>query len=262
MFFEFHHDAIRQYTVIFGSLFNQITIQRDNADGTKAEILKVPIGYGPSDKFLSRVLEQPLSGAPFAGITLPRIAFEFIDFNYDSNRKLNNLNKIRTGSSSVYNPVPYDFIFELYIMTKNTVDGTRIIEQILPYFTPQFNIPVKVLATMGITDNVPIVLQGVSKTDNYEGSYEERRTQIWTLRFNVKGYLYGPVVSSNSVIKQAEIRIFNGLDQSQKTETMIVNAGQTANGVATKTRPPGVVYNLVDPNLPWSFITQFDYSTP
>ena len=252
------NDHIRNYTVIFGSLFNDMYVKRDSASKTELQKIKVPIGYGPTEKTLARVRQQPDLEEPLS-IQLPRMSFELANIVYDADRKLNNLGKIRTNSNFVYNPVPYNIIFNLYIMTNTTTDGLRIVEQILPFFTPSFNIPTKILESLNIEHDIPIVLDSVQQQDNYEGDLLEKRSIIWTLTFTLKGYLYGGV-RDGKLIKHVEARIFDGFDMSKKIESVIVTGGQTEDGQATSTRPPSRPWQDVDPTGDWEFITEIDLS--
>ena len=260
----FNHDHLRAYTVVFGSLFNDIYINRDDAAGDVKQKIKVPIGYGPTEKVLARVKEQPHLEAPVA-FHLPRITFEMGPVTYDPTRKLNSLSKITcTGPAGSYvrNPVPYNIDMGLWVITNKITDGNRIVEQILPYFTPYFSVPTKVLEALDIKHQVIIQLNSAVPQDNYEGSFEEVRHIIWEFNFTIKGYLYGPIIGvdgeNTGLIKRVEARMLDGLEGSNVLETIVVTGGQTANGEATTTRPPSVPWEDVDPDLDWDFITEIE----
>lgn len=229
---NFYHASIRKYVALFGTLFNDIHIER--TDG----IIKVPISYGPREKVLARVTEDPSLTRPAA--ILPRMSFEITNLDYANERKLNTLTRrsyidtTNTGSlSSQYNPVPYDIEFTLSIMVKSTEDGTRIVEQILPFFTPEWTATAELIPEMGIVMDIPVVLKTVTLDDQYEGSFEERRALIWTLRFTMKAFVFGPTKTSK-VIRFTNIGLFGDTDANTAELTNInIEPGLTASGGAT-----------------------------
>ena len=206
----FYHQTIRKYVAAFGTLFNDINIERKNSSGTVIERVKVPLAYGPRQKWIL-ALSDTTDQRRVLAARLPRIGFSLTGVNYDSVRKLNTVirnvaaNTASTGSVlSQYNPVPYNFDFELFILVNNAEDGTQILEQILPYFTPEFTVTINTIPDMGIKADVPIVLNSASQSDEYEGELATRRTIIWTLSFLLKGFVY-PDVKSGTLIKSIEV---------------------------------------------------------
>ena len=206
----FYHQTIRKYVAAFGTLFNDINIERKNSSGTGVERVKVPLAYGPRQKWIL-ALSDTTDQRRVLAARLPRIGFALTGVNYDSVRKLNTVirnvaaNTASTGSVlSQYNPVPYNFDFELFILVNNAEDGTQILEQILPYFTPEFTVTINTIPDMGIKADVPIVLNSASQSDEYEGELATRRTIIWTLSFLLKGFVY-PDVKSGTLIKSIEV---------------------------------------------------------
>ena len=206
----FYHQTIRKYVAAFGTLFNDINIERKNSSGTVIERVKVPLAYGPRQKWIL-ALSDTTDQRRVLAARLPRIGFALTGVNYDSVRKLNTVirnvaaNTASTGSVlSQYNPVPYNFDFELFILVNNAEDGTQILEQILPYFTPEFTVTINTIPDMGIKADVPIVLNSASQSDEYEGELATRRTIIWTLSFLLKGFVY-PDVKSGTLIKSIEV---------------------------------------------------------
>jgi len=196
----FYRSTIRNYVIAFGSMFNDVQIQRTNSSGAVVYTRDVPLAYGPTEKYLSRINKLDEKGN--AAMTLPRMAFEIAGFQYASDRKLSKVGKITrqnvatTGSGAseknvVYQPVPYDISFTLSIMTKNADDATQIIEQILPYFTPTFMIPIKEVSEMEFVRDTPLTLNSVDYQDEYDGDYLSRRSLVWSLGFTLNGYLYG-----------------------------------------------------------------------
>ena len=223
---QFYHETMRKIVVSFGTLFNNIQIVRKNSTGAIVQSMKVPLAYGPQQKFLARLNADPALGAKVA-VTLPRLGFEMTGITYDPTRKLNRVQKFRKVKSSgddsgkldtQYMPVPYNIEFTLYAMAKNSDDALQIVEQILPYFQPDYTLTVNDMADMGIKRDVPIILNSVSYEDNYQGDFTERRAIIYTLAFTAKFYLYGPVTSS-SVIKTVKVDQYSDLpDQSPRRE--------------------------------------------
>jgi hypothetical protein len=212
MFSHYYHGSIRKLVVAFGSLFNEIYISRKDANGVEQNKIKVPISYGPKEKFVRKIRELDEADPARSSVEniLPRMSFEISSMQYDSNRKLNSLNKTYSARnetsgtiSYAYGEVPYTFDFSLNIMNRNIDDGYQIIEQILPFFTPDFTI------SMNFTEldkkiDVPIVLTSVSTTEDYEGDLAERRLITHNLLFQAKSFVYGPIKRSG-VIREIDL---------------------------------------------------------
>ena len=223
---QFYHETMRKIVVSFGTLFNNIQIVRKNSSGAVVQSMKVPLAYGPQQKFLARLNSDP-SLASKVAVTLPRLGFEMNGITYDPSRKLNRVQKFRKVKTSAndadkldtqYMPVPYNINFTLYAMAKNSDDALQIVEQILPFFQPDYTLTINDMADMGIKRDVPIILNDVSYEDNYQGDFTERRAIIYTMTFTAKFYLYGPVTSS-SVIKTVQVDQYTDLeDKSPKRE--------------------------------------------
>ena len=222
---QFYHETVRSIIVGFGTLFNDIHVVRKNNSGVITQSMKVPLAYGPRGKFLVRLDADADLGSKTSSITLPRIGFEINNLSYDPARKLNRVQKFRKvkGDNSdqldtQYMPVPYNLDFELYILAKQSDDALQIVEQILPYFQPDYTITMNDMAAMGIKKDVPVILNSISYEDDYQGEFQNRRALIYSLSFTAKFYLYGPVTSS-SVIKTATVDQYTDLpDQSPKRE--------------------------------------------
>ena len=221
---QYYHETIRKIKVSFGTIFNNVQIVRKNSSGNITQSMKVPLAYGPKQKFLTRIREDA-SISKTTAITLPRIAFEIQTLSYDTTRKLNRVTKIRKTSAkgsgkleTQYMPVPYNVDLQLFVMAKSGDDALQIIEQILPFFQPEYTITVNDNLDMKQKRDVPIVLTGIDYEDNYEGDFTTRRAIIYTLSFTAKFYLYGPV-TSQSVIKSVQVDQFTDLpDKSPKRE--------------------------------------------
>jgi len=199
----FYHQTSRKMVVAFGTLFNTIEVRRTNSSDEVTEVVKIPLSYGPKDKMLARITSDPSLSSAVA-LTVPRMGFELTSMSYDSARKLNtigrNVAKGTTGLKKQYNPVPYNWDFTLYVYVKNAEDGTQILEQILPFFTPEFTVTMNLVSSMGEKRDIPLVLNSVTSEDTYEGDYATRRSIIWTLSFLMKGWLYPNIVDNAKVI--------------------------------------------------------------
>jgi hypothetical protein len=214
---HFYHETTRDIVIAFGTMFNDIEIVRKNSAGAITQTMKVPLAYGPKQKWLSRLTEDPNLSKSVA-ITLPRLGFEITGLEYDATRKLNRAIKVKKKTNSSTNdqllssfmPVPYNINFELYVMAKNSDDALQITEQILPFFQPEYTITIRERPDLDIIRDVPIVLSGITYEDNYEGDFAARRAIIYTLNFTAKFYLYGPV-SSQKVIKSVQVDQYTNL---------------------------------------------------
>jgi len=224
--------SIRAITLGFGNLFNRIQITRYNDDGTENMRFLVPIQYANKEKYLSRLQGDPNLDRSVQN-TLPAMSFEMTGLEYDASRKqlTNQRNFTNTGSGvkSYYNPVPYNFDFQLYIYTRNEEDGVQVIERILPFFTPDYTIKVNVLPDVGIVREIPIVLTGTNYETGYEGDFKsETRTIIWTLNFTVKGYLF---VAPSGPANLITTSITNIIQNTSQNDTVVFNMTTPGTGV-------------------------------
>ena len=211
---HFYNKAIEKTVIGFGTLFNNIEIQRKNPENNNIlEVQKVPISYGPKDKFLARIEQNPdpNPGPPYEYMRIPRIYFQMTKINYDSTRKVSPIQKYRTiiadDGNEVrvqYVPIPYNIEFELGVLAKSQDDGLQIVEQILPYFQPNFNITINFIPDMNEKKDVAIVLNDIDLDDSWDGEYANRRSIIWTFQFTAKSYIYGPF-NQAAIIRKAII---------------------------------------------------------
>ena len=217
----FYHQTIRKYVVLFGTLFNDLNIEKKNSSGNVVSRQKVPIAYGPKQKFLTRIRQDPNIDRQVA-IQLPRMGFEMTSLTYDPIRKLNSVGKIigrpantegRNTLRKMFNPVPYNMDFQLFVFVDNAEDGTQILEQILPFFTPEFNVTINAVSELGIKLDVPISFNSASLEDTFDGEFTARRTLIWTLDFFMKGFLYPDIKGGGKIVKsvQVDFHEFDGL---------------------------------------------------
>ena len=217
----FYHEITRKTVIAFGTLFNDIYVRHEDGAGNDISEMKVPVAYGPRQKFLARIQQQPeLNKA--TQITLPRMSFEISSIQYDPTRKsgITQTFKAKDGEQmkKVFMPVPYNLGFELNILTKLQDDGLQILEQILPFFQPGFTLTIDLADQIGEKRDVPMVLEDISFTDDYEGNFETRRALIYTLRFTAKTYMFGPIAdSTDGLIRKVQLDYY--ADTNTRTAT-------------------------------------------
>ena len=221
MFEYFYNEILRRTIIGFGTLFNNLTIKATNASDSVVSVTKVPLAYGPTQKFLAR-LEQSADLNKSTAMTLPRMSFEFTGLTYDPSRKVTTTQTFvvkdpNTGEETKkgFVPVPYNMQFELAIMCKLNDDALQIVEQILPYFQPAYNLTVELVEGIKEKRDVPVVLENITMEDDYTGDFKERRVLLYTLRFTAKTYMYGPVSSATrDIIKVAKVSYISGDSKS------------------------------------------------
>ena len=227
MFEYFYNEILRRTIIGFGTLFNSISIKQSGGD-TDASIIRVPLAYGPTQKFLARLTQSPdLNKA--TSLSLPRMSFEFTGLTYDPSRKVTTTQKIiiqnpdsdTPDEKKAYMPVPYNMQFELAVMTKLNDDALQIVEQILPYFQPSYNLTVNLVGSINEKRDIPIVLENITMQDDYEGDFESRRVLLYTIRFTAKTYLFGPVSdASKDIITKSTVNYLTGTDTSNATRNL------------------------------------------
>lgn len=210
-----YNQILRKCVVGFGTLFNNLEIRKFNEDGSVYQRMKVPLAYGPSQKFLARIEQQPELGRPNA-ITLPRMSFEMTGMEYDPSRKQSPTqycltNENAEGLRKTFIPVPYNLEFELNVLSKTQDDCLQIVEQIIPFFQPSFNLSIKLVEEANIIKDIPIVMNSISFQDDYEGNFDTRRALVYTMRFTVKTYIYGPTTDTG-LIKKAITKEYAKVD--------------------------------------------------
>ena len=211
----FYHEILRKTVIGFGTLFNGIEIRHKADDGQDMSRMKVPLAYGPMQKFLAKIEQQPtIQGRP--AITLPRMSFEMTTLNYDPTRKASITQTFRSlndgnvdTAKKVFMPVPYNVGFMLSIATKLNDDMLQIMEQILPYFQPGLNITLNLISSINEKRDIPIILESINMSDDYEGSFDNRRAMITTMQFSAKVYMFGAVADSpDGLIKKVNVDYF------------------------------------------------------
>lgn len=260
---SYNHGVIRKYIIMFGSMFNDIDITRYDRSGDKVQTIRVPIAYGPKEKFLARLRQDPNLDREVA-TQLPRMSFEVTDMTYAPTRTLNKL--IRNTSAgttdnslqSQFTPVPYDINITLSAMFTNNEDAIQVVEQILPYFRPEFTHSVKLIPETGQYFDVPTVLGGMSIEDTYESDFQTRRAIIYSFQFVVKGYIFGPV-SNKGVIKRTVIDLgipsseFNTTTTEGPNKKIVLTPGLLANGSPTSNSSASIETSSIGANTTYGF---------
>ena len=231
MFEYFYHEILKRTIIAFGSLFNEIDIKHTDNSGNVKSVIKVPLAYGPTQKFLARLEQSPDLNKPVQ-ITLPRMSFEFTGLTYDPSRKATTTQTFTAKSvvdgsetKKVYLPVPYNMQFELSIMSKLNDDALQIVEQILPYFQPGYTMTVELVDIINEKRDIPVILENITMQDDYEGNFTTRRVLIYTLRFTAKTYLFGPVSSATKdIIKKTSIGYISGDTTSSPSREIVYSA--------------------------------------
>jgi len=263
----FYHGLLRKYVTMFGYIFDNIRIERTNSSGAETELIKVPITYGPKDKMIARVIEDPTVTKQTA-IQLPVMSFTMTGFQYDPMRKTPTMNRqssvnvSNSGSKFYqYTAVPYNIGFALYIYVKNAEDGNKIIEQILPFFTPDWTLTADLIPEMDTTVDVPLVMLSVNMEDSYDGDFKERRALIWTLEFTMKGYFYGPTATS-SIIKFIDVNlrstsvdnIDDAVGNTGVTSAINIQPGLLANGKPTTNAAASIPVSQIFSNNNYGYV--------
>lgn len=213
-----YHQIIKKTVVAFGTLFNNIYIKHQDENGEDSSLIKVPIAYGPIQKFLAR-LEQKPDSRKRVSITLPRMSFELTSIQYDASRKVStmqtfNAKRTQGNQVKVFMPVPYNLGIQLSIMAKYNDDMLQIIEQILPYFQPHFNLTIDLVSSIGEKRDVPMIIDNIQMEDNYESGFDERRILIYTINFTAKTFMFGPIAdSSDGLIKKVQVDYYSSTDR-------------------------------------------------
>lgn len=252
----FYYQLLQKHIAIFGALFNNVVIER--SDGVSdTQRFKVPISFGPREKFLAIVKTKP--DEKVQAIQLPRMSFEITGWAADPARKFNRGLKWRTNETdgAAFEPVPYNINIQLNVMVKQTMDGLKIIEQILPYFNPDWTVSAQLLDNSARTWDIPIVLTDTSHQDTYEGSdFIERRALIYTFDFVMKGWLQSPL-QTRKLIKFITVNTYGSLNVSDNPlEHITVQPGLTANGEPTNDANNTIDYHLINPDDNWGIIAQ------
>lgn len=251
----FYHELLRKYVSIFGTLFDDIRIKR--SDGVSdVQYFKIPISYGPREKYWAMVSQKPESKVQ--AIQLPRMSFEITGVEYDPTRKVRRANKTITSDGRIlFEPVPYDISFQLNVMAKSTVDALKIVEQILPYFNPDWTVAAQLIETDDRIYDIPVVLNSQSHTDAYDGDFSTRRVLNWEFNFVMKGWLHGPI-KNRKVIKFVRTNIFPSMTANNWVDSITIQPGLTANGQPTTDISQTIDYHLIESTDDYGYIVQVE----
>lgn len=255
-------------TAAFGTVFNEIAVPRYDANGAVTELLHVPISYAPKEKVEAREIDDPNITKQSAVSPLPRISFEMIGMQFDADRMLDPIQNIAVVKNATtknykhqFEAVPYNWHFTLWVYSKTLEDGNKIIEQILPFFRPEFPLKIELIPEMNIILNVPIILNTTNPSDSYDGDFKERRAIIWTLDFTMKGYLFGPI-QEDKVIKFANVNFYtptitnlsDAVGNSRPVERLTSQPGLTSNGQPTANIVLTIPYQQISADDPYGYI--------
>ena len=247
----FYHEIMRKTVIAFGTVFNDINVRHQDKTGKDISNIKVPIAYGPRQKFLARLQQQPdLNKA--VQISLPRMSFEMTSIDYDSTRKsgVTQTFKAQDGKKfkKVFMPVPYNLGFELNVLTKTQDDALQIVEQILPFFQPGFTLTIDLVKQIGEKRDVPLILQNISFTDDYEGNYETRRALVYTFTFTAKTYMFGPIAdTTDGLIRKVQLDYYSDTNTRTASREMRYRIESNAKKDYNE---DGVIDQLDDPLIP------------
>lgn len=252
---HFYHEHVRKAIIAFGTIFNTIQIRRKNPQGEITQSLRVPLSYAPKNKIIARILEDQTfeDGRGKYSVTLPRMAFEITSLSYDASRKLVPMQTVRSLNAPgeptkvSYVSTPYNMGINLSVFSKNTEDGLQIVEQIFPFFNPDFNVTINEIPELGVKRDIQFILDSVSLTDDYIGNFESRRSVVWDLNFTVKINFFG-YVSNADLIRKTIMNIYNNIDTELMDPTVV--AGTT---ITTTVSPENAA-----PTDNYTFIQEFD----
>lgn len=228
-------------------MFNNITIERKDSNGNVVQIQKVPLSYSPKQKFLTKIRQQPNVDTQNIQIVLPRMGFELVSLDYDPARKVGTQQQTRSITNpnlakSLYAPTPYNLNVLLYIYAKNQDDGLQIVEQIIPYFNPDYNLTLKAIPELNLQNDLPIILSSIGFSDDYEGDLSTRRAIVWTLSFTMKLNFYGPA-TNRGLIKRVTATTFNDPEFTIAQQQGVVQPNPTT---ANVTDSYGYIDNFTD----------------
>ena len=230
---HFYHKQIRNAVIAFGTIFNNVNIKRTDSSGNPLQTIRVPLSYAPKEKFIARLDQQAdLTGTDSkVALTLPRMSFDITGYAYDPTRKLNKNQRISVAKNvsgdtrklnTQYKPVRYDVTFDLNVYTATSDDGLQIIEQILPFFQPDYTVTMIMDRTyMDTKRDIPFILESVDYEDSYTGALTDRRRIIYTLKFTGKIYLHGPI-STSAIIKNAEADMYTNTQANNPSRSQRV----------------------------------------
>lgn len=264
----FYNATTRKYVALFGTYFNQLTVERIDNNQVLQQRMIVPISYAPYQKILARLQQDP-DFKKQSAINLPRMSFELNGMSYDAERKISPITKIRKtvsdpsagGRKFVYAGSPYNLEFSLYIMAKYSEDAVKLLEQIIPFFNPDFTSTVRLIDGLEPID-IPLILNGVATEELYEGSFEERRSILYTLTFTMKAWYFGPE-KEKGIIKFVDVRMATDSDTNTPFEEFYtLQPGMTANNEPTTDQDLSIDYSLIEFDDNWDYAEEIANTAP
>ena len=249
----FYHSHIRKAIIAFGTIFNDINIERKNSAGEVAQSIRVPLAYSTKQKFMTRIARvQDTTTRGEVAITLPRMGFEINGLQYDPARKTQVINRnkvVAVGEDTntvrvAFNSTPYNMNLAFYIFAKNQDDGLQCLEQIIPYFNPDFNVTINDLPELGIKRDIKITLDNVGYEDEYEGEFANRLSVVWTLNFTMRLNFYSNV-GNVDVIKKAIANVYNDSNMTLST-TANASKGTITASVNPLNATPSDTYTFLE----------------
>lgn len=274
----FYHQLTRSYVASFGTLFNDIFVQRFDTNGVRVQTLKVPIAYGPKEKWMRRRTEMTDLEAQTIGSQFPRISFELTGFTRDTARQVCQINKMvnlhadEDSLWSNFQAVPWNLAFTVYVMATNADDAVQIVEQIMPYFTPEWNMTTTPITEMGYKDDTSVIIQGdIGMEDDYTGDIIDTRIMTFTLNFTMRCRFYGPVIRQG-IIKRAQIDLLiaqsspgkptpEEMAAAPRSSRILLTPGLTANGTPTEDRTESIPYQQIKATDDWGFADTVEFYT-
>ena len=260
---HFYHEHIKRAVAVFGTLFNNMSVVKKNGSGNVISTIKVPLAYGPRQKFLARIQDEKYLTDPKLAIRLPRMSFEIVSMSYDTNTKLQK-GVTRTLASSdptkkqtILNPVGYRMGLQLNIMTKNQDEALQLLEQIVPFFQPEYTVTVKEVQN-NFKSDMPFVLQSVTMSDDYEGDFLSRRAIIYTLEFETRVRFYGPL-ADKGIIRRVDAT-FADTEMTVNDEPYQTQKIYISPSTAQETDDYDIEVELIDP-IPDTAVISFTTSS-
>jgi hypothetical protein len=255
---HFQHDLIAKYVSVFGTIFNDIYIARSDGTDPKKQFFKVPISYAPREKYWAMLKQKP--DGKTKAIQLPRMAFEITGLQYDPTGRGVSRSKYRgVNENKILHPAPWNINFQLNIIAKTDSDALAIVEQILIYFQPEVTLTIRAISEVDqIEEDVPIVYNGISHQDTYEGSdFQTRRALTWSIDFTMKAWLYGPK-QTRKVIKHIEVNTHLGPYGSNPTHQVTIQPGLTEDGDPTTDINETIPFADINETDNWAYIVKFE----
>lgn len=267
---HWYHKLFTIYSKVFANLFNDLTVVRYDKSGNIVQQLPVPIAYGPKSKWVRRVTEDPDHSQTVA-YQVPRMAYELTSWERITDgrqkwplRKRSNTNTANTTMTYQYVGNPYRLTFQLYILARNADEGFQIMEQIIPFFAPDWHVTISPVPEMNYRDDCKIKLINAQLDQEYDGSLEDQRIMTWTISFEMEVLFYGPK-ERQGIIKRVQVDLYipdgelsaESMAESPWASRIVVKPGLTANGTPTTDANSSIPYKDINPDDNWDFVENY-----